>query len=96
MRGKAARQVEMLTTVTPDALVPQDHPIRRIKPLVDKALAQLSPTFDRMYAQNGRASIPPDGMPWCHQGIWGKSRQRGSLSRCFASHRQPHRRGRLP
>ncbi len=60
MRGKAARQVEMLTAVTPDALVPQDHPIRRIKPLVDKALAQLSPTFDRMYAANGRASIPPE------------------------------------
>ena len=60
MRGKAARQVEMLTAVTPDALVPQGHPIRRIKPMVDKALAQLSTTFDRMYAANGRASIPPE------------------------------------
>ena len=48
-----------LTAVTPDALVPQRHPIRRIKPMVDQALAQLSPTFDRMYAANGRASIPP-------------------------------------
>ena len=38
MRGKATRQVEMLTAVTPDALVPQQHPIRRIKPMVDKAL----------------------------------------------------------
>ena len=60
MRGNAARQVEMLTAVTPDALVPKGHPIRRIKPMVDKALAQLSPTFDRMYAANGRASIPPE------------------------------------
>ena len=59
MRGKAARQVEMLTAVTPDALVPHGHPIRRIKPMVDKALAQFSSTFDRMYTQNGRASIPP-------------------------------------
>ena len=57
MRGNAARQVEMLTAVTPDDLVPQGHPIRRIKPIVDRALAQLSPTFARMYAQNGRASI---------------------------------------
>ena len=48
----------MPTAVTPDALVPQGHPIRRIKPMVDKALAQLSPTFDPMYAANGRASIP--------------------------------------
>ena len=28
--------------------------------MVDKALAQLSTTFDRMYAANGRASIPPE------------------------------------
>ena len=50
----------MLTAVTPDALVPQSHPIRRIKPMVDRALAQMSSTFDRRYAQNGRASIPPE------------------------------------
>ena len=50
----------MLTAVTPDALVPERHPIRRIKPMVDKALTQLSPAFDRMYAANGRASIPPE------------------------------------
>ena len=60
MRGKAARQATMLTAVTADALVPQGHPIRKIKPMVDRALAQLSPTFDRMYAANGRASIPPE------------------------------------
>ena len=60
MRGNAARQVEMLTAVTPDALIPQGHPIGRIKPMVDKALAQLSPTFARRYAQNGRASMPPE------------------------------------
>ena len=60
MRGKAARQATMLTAVTPDALVPKHHPIRRIKPMVDRALAQLSPTFDRIYAANGRASIPPE------------------------------------
>ena len=34
MRGKAARQATMLTAVTPDALVPQHHPTRRIKPMV--------------------------------------------------------------
>ena len=50
----------MLTAVTPEALVPKHHPIRKIKPMVDRALAKLSPTFDRMYAANGRASIPPE------------------------------------
>ena len=60
MRGKAARRATMMTAVAPDPLVPKDHPIRRIKPMVDRALAKLSPTFDRMYAANGRASIPPE------------------------------------
>ena len=54
MRGNAARQATELTAVTPDALIPQCHPIRHIKPMVDKALAQLPPTFDRMYAANGK------------------------------------------
>ena len=43
MRGNAARQVEMLTAVTPDALIPQGHPIRRIKPMVDKAWPSFRP-----------------------------------------------------
>ena len=38
----------------------QPLPSQRIKPMVDQALTQLSPTFDRMYAQDGRASIPPE------------------------------------
>ena len=42
MRGEAAAQATMLTAVTPDTLVPQGHPIRRIKPMVDSALAALS------------------------------------------------------
>ena len=60
MRGKQETQGFMLTTLTPDQLVPQDHPIRQIKPLVDRALAQLSPTFAAMYAEDGRPSIPPE------------------------------------
>ena len=43
------------------------HPIRLIKPMVDRALSELSPTFSQMYAKVGRPSIPPEhllkGMP---------------------------------
>lgn len=60
MRGLAEQQVIMLTAITPDDLVPAGHPIRRIKPIVEAALAKLSPTFDRMYAEGGRPSIPPE------------------------------------
>jgi transposase len=60
MRGKLDRQVTMLCSLTPDQLVPPDHPIRQIKPIVDQALSRLSPVFNRMYAEMGRPSIPPE------------------------------------
>src|SRR5581483_2371307 len=60
MRGRSERQAEMLLGVTADSLIPADHPIRRIKPIVDRALAGLGPTFRAMYAERGRASVPPE------------------------------------
>lgn len=60
MRGDTTNQTAMLLAVTPDQLVPSDHPIRRIKPIVERALAVLSPTFAAMYAPTGRPSIPPE------------------------------------
>ena len=60
MRGEATIQVTMLSATTPDELVPQDHPIRQIKPIVDRALGELSPVFRGMYAAVGRPSIPPE------------------------------------
>ena len=60
MRGKPEKQITMLSSLTPDQLVSQDHPIGRIKPIVDRALSGLSPTFNRMYADLGRPSIPPE------------------------------------
>ena len=60
MRGKVDRQVTMLSALTPDQLVPHDHPIREIKPIVDRALSELTSTFNRMYAEIGRPSIPPE------------------------------------
>jgi transposase len=60
MRGKNENQIVMLSSLTPDQLVPQDHPIRKIKPIVDHALNELSPIFNQMYAEIGRPSIPPE------------------------------------
>ena len=60
MRGDQSQQDPLFTMLTPEQLVPARHPIRRIKPIVDAALAELSPTFDRMYASGGRPSIPPE------------------------------------
>ena len=59
MRGDMEGQALILSAGTPEQLIPQDHPIRLIKPMVDQALAELSPAFSRMYAKVGRPSIPP-------------------------------------
>jgi transposase len=62
MRGERRQQVSMLTLMSPERLVPRDHPIRRIKALADAELVRLSPIFDAMYAQRGRPSIPPEAL----------------------------------
>ena len=54
------RDVAMLAFIDLETRVPAGHPLRTIKGLADRALAQLSPEFDRMYAQIGRPSIPPE------------------------------------
>ena len=40
--------------------IPADHPIRRIRVVVDAVLAELDDVFDGMYAAGGRRSVPPE------------------------------------
>jgi transposase len=60
MRGMPERQMAMLTTLNPGDLIPADHPIRRIRLVVDAVLAELDGEFDAMYASKGRPSVPPE------------------------------------
>ncbi len=60
MRGSTTRQATMLSTLTTDSLIPVDHPIRRIKPVVETVLRELGPQFDAMYSSRGRQSVPPE------------------------------------
>src|ERR1700712_5401121 len=60
MRGRQDSQVSMLAFVDLETRVPSDHPLRTIKRFADDALARLSPVFDELYAEDGRASIPPE------------------------------------
>jgi transposase len=50
----------MLTTLQPGDLIPADHPIRRIRVVVDAVLAELDDDLDAMYATSGRPSVPPE------------------------------------
>jgi transposase len=60
MRGNNTKQASMLTTVSPESVVPSKHPIRQVKAMVDEILRDLSSTFDAMYSTTGRPSIPPE------------------------------------
>lgn len=60
MRGSQPSQSGMFSYVSAESRVPQDHPLRRIKRLADKALYRLSADFDAMYSRMGRPSIPPE------------------------------------
>ena len=60
MRGNTDPQLAMLTTLSTEELIPADHPIRRIRIVVDAVLAELDDTFGAMYAAGGRRSVPPE------------------------------------
>lgn len=60
MRGDDRQQEAMFSYLSPERRVPHDHPLRAIHGLVDQVLVELSPTFDTLYAQIGRPSIPPE------------------------------------
>jgi transposase len=60
VRGEQEPQVSMLAFIDLETRIPQDHPLRTIRLFADEALAALSPTFDAMYAVDGRPSIPPE------------------------------------
>jgi hypothetical protein len=60
MRGSPDPQLAMLTTLSTEELIPADHPIRRIRIVVDAVLAEPDETFDGMYATSGRSSVPPE------------------------------------
>jgi transposase len=50
----------MWSYISPEQRVPQDHPLRPIREMVDVVLKDMSPIFSRIYAREGRPSIPPE------------------------------------
>ncbi len=60
MRGDDLRQGAMWSYLSPEARVPKDHPLRPIRRMVDAALGELDPLFERLYSKIGRPSIAPE------------------------------------
>jgi hypothetical protein len=62
MRGSPDPQLAMLSSLSTEDLISPDHPIRRIRVVVDAVLADLDATFDAMYSVGGRRSVPPEAL----------------------------------
>jgi len=60
MRGLDDRQDGMFSYISLEARIPENHPLRPIRALVDAALKALSKEFDEIYAVEGRPSIAPE------------------------------------
>jgi transposase len=60
MRGTDDQTGALFSYLSPDALVPPDHPLRAIRLLVNAGLERLSAQFSRLYSPGGRAAIAPE------------------------------------
>lgn len=60
MRGEDRRAKDLFSYVGLEERIPADHPLRAIRTLSDAALKGLSRDFNKLYARDGRPSIPPE------------------------------------
>ncbi|MBI4500493.1 MAG: IS5 family transposase [Gemmatimonadetes bacterium] len=60
MRGAESGQAVLFSYVALEERIPQDHPLRALKALLEPVLAELSPRFETIYEADGRPSIPPE------------------------------------
>jgi transposase len=50
----------MYSYISAEERVPENHPLRPIRVMVDAVLHEMSRNFARLYAKRGRPSIPPE------------------------------------
>jgi transposase len=61
MRGDNQEQQGAMWSYVPmEQRIPVDHPLRRMRPMVDAMLEEMSPRFDELYSRVGRPSIAPE------------------------------------
>ena len=60
MRGTDEAAGSLFSYVDLDERIPARHPLRKIRQVVNDALASLDADFDRLYAAEGRPSIAPE------------------------------------
>ena len=56
MRGEDEQSGALFSYLSPEALVPAEHPLRAIRVVVDAALERLSAEFSKLYSPYGCVS----------------------------------------
>lgn len=60
MRGAFEDQGRLFSYISPEARVPANHPLRKVRELVRAVLGELNRCLSKLYASEGRPSIPPE------------------------------------
>ena len=60
MRGTDQKSGSLFSYVDLEDRIPSSHPLRKIRQIVNDALASLDDDFDRLYSAEGRPSIAPE------------------------------------
>lgn len=60
MRGQTTEQIKLFSYVSIESRIPAQHPLRKIREMVDRILDEMSREFDGLYSHTGRPSIPPE------------------------------------
>ena len=60
MRGPQDKQKILFSYVAQEDRIPADHPLRKLRELVDPILGEMSRQFTKLYSPIGRRSIPPE------------------------------------
>lgn len=60
MRGEDRKNRQLFSYIDIESRIHEKHPLRLIREVVNEVLSALSPEFERLYADEGRPSIPPE------------------------------------
>lgn len=60
MRGNDQNQASLISYVSLEERIAPEHPLRKVRALVDQLLKSMDGEFSRMYSRVGRPSIPPE------------------------------------
>ena len=60
MRGTDLQQRSLISYVNLEDRIAEDHPLRKVRQLVDGLLKNMDGEFEQMYSRVGRPSIPPE------------------------------------